>query len=177
MKGSTEVWEELSAMGSSLNAISRTMPFDLPSEYFKNLPNEVNLYLSQNDRVHLPESKMPFSVPNQYFEQLPKQILQRTKQSSLNKKVGLVTILLNKKIQLAAAAVIVLIVGSTLGISLLKSKTFEGQLAKIPVQSAQEYVMQTSPYLISNSNSTLNIVPNQLSRTEIKQYLDETGWQ
>ncbi|MBS1589081.1 MAG: hypothetical protein JST52_05660 [Bacteroidetes bacterium] len=178
MKESTEVWEELSAMGSSLNVISRTMPFDLPSEYFNKLPNDISLHLNQNIGVHLPESKLPFSVPNQYFEHLPKQVLHKAKQSTLNKKISFYSFYLNRKIQLAAAAVIVLMLGSTLGISLLKSKSFEGQLDKIPVQTVQDYVLQTSPYLMSNSNgNTLNTLPNQLSKTEIKQYLDETGWQ
>ncbi len=72
------ILQELKDINSPLAAISRSMPYSLPADYFNNLENDIlaNIHLAQAPIIHF-SKEMPFEVPENYFASFETHIQKR----------------------------------------------------------------------------------------------------
>lgn len=133
MQQENDIQKELESINSKLGNISRKMPFDVPDNYFSNLPAQIMASVREKD-ITLPLSKEnPFAAPQGYFEQLPMQILSAVKEKQ---KTGAKVIVLPKNIRIAAAAILLLLAGAGVFKVAMQQNSFEHQSGLKTVQIA-----------------------------------------
>lgn len=77
METRNDILDELRSWGSPLADIPRTMPFEVPKDYFESFITQAVENIQEPGRDYpIPVSKeMPYEVPQGYFENLPVQML------------------------------------------------------------------------------------------------------
>ncbi|GAC1492228.1 MAG: hypothetical protein NVS1B13_22510 [Flavisolibacter sp.] len=70
--------DEIGQISSLLATISRTMPFEIPENYFPSNLEALPFLMAQEDSSErIPASAMPYEVPAGYFTALPQAILKK----------------------------------------------------------------------------------------------------
>ena len=140
----THPQEELNYLSPFLNDISRELPFSVPQDYFRELPDTVMEGIRNHEDYQTAEeeissispllssigNKNPYGVPEGYFENFGKDINLRSDHKPAAKVVSLVN---RKWFRLAAAAVVIGFVAMT-GINLF----FNGH--SIPTSNTHRWV-------------------------------------
>lgn len=76
MKQENEITQELNALGSTLAAFPRTMPYAVPDGYFRGINAAVRAHIAYEVDPQIAFSKeMPYVVPENYFATFPGDIL------------------------------------------------------------------------------------------------------
>ncbi len=174
----------------------KTMPHSVPQGYFDTLPGMISSQVAELElSFGKPDASM--SIPAGYFESLPAQILAAAKAADAPQEHKPKFIELHTRrwrtISRAAAAVLVL------GIGFLSYRTITQpaispstetmqELAALPHDSVSNYVQRhidefdaetlESAALVAINNNTHNTInANSLTDDEIRQYLNESGWE
>src|SRR5580658_3436394 len=80
MNARNDISEELRLLSAVVAAISRQTPYEVPRDYFLDLPARVLLRVSgQHVRGQGEHKQLTFSVPEGYFEGFARQVLDRIK--------------------------------------------------------------------------------------------------
>lgn len=168
----------------------KQMPYNVPQGYFNTLPEQLLAVANNTDPAqHSPHS---MSVPEGYFEQLPAQMLAAAKAADTNRdtvKPRFIELHTYKwgSIKRLAAAVLVLGIGFMTYRTLDQPRPLstEQQLAALPQDSISHYVIQhidefdaesIETAIAANTNNNNKLDASSLSDEEIKQYLEENGW-
>jgi hypothetical protein len=184
MPEQNDILKELERMGSPLAKISRQMPYILPSGYFDELPDILLAQVNEKDVVSDLPKLTPFKAPDGYFDELPGQLLEAIKAERPKSK----TIPLGRgpwyQVRLAAAAVLLILLGAGVFGIFRQDTSFDAKLAGLSEETVSEYIQQNidefdgqmieSSFEVSAANVTS---PAQLTEEEITEYLNETGWQ
>ncbi len=169
----------------------KQMPYSVPQGYFNALPDQL-LAVVNNTGPALPlPDQQSMTVPEGYFEQLPAQILAAAKAADTGRttvKPKFIELHTYKwrSIKRLAAAVLVLGIGFMTYRTLDQPRPLstEQQLAALPQDSISHYVMQhidefdaesIETAIAANTNNN-KLDASSLSDEEIKQFLDENGW-
>ena len=171
--------------------VSKTMPFAVEENYFANFAAQLNAVIAGEEASNtLPKTILPYSAPANYFDNLPSQILSRAK--ATNAPVAPKRIPLGSEIwrQVRWAAAAVLILGIGLGSlnSVMRQESPQAistkpDLSQVSSADIKNYVSQRIDdfdiEMIGDNLTTNDIsaLANQLDEKEIKQYLNETGWE
>lgn len=170
----------------------KQMPYSVPQGYFNTLPDQLLAVIHDTDpALHLP-GEHSMQVPEGYFEQLPAQILAAAKAADAGHtpiKPRFIALHTYKwrSIKRLAAAVLVLGIGFMTYRTLDQPRPLstEQQLAALPQDSISHYVIQhidefdaesIETAIAANTNNNNKLDASSLSDEEIKQFLDENGW-
>lgn len=164
--------------------LPKSMPHHVPDGYFDGLAG--NMYMLVQEPVLNMGRNTPNEVPAGYFDALPELILQKAKAAETGKATRTVSFggVIWKNVRWAAAAV--LLMGVSLGIYKYNGsqKTYNAQqaLAGLSRDSINMYVQQNiDDYDMETITAAMNpadlkTATGKLTEEEIKNYLDETGW-
>jgi hypothetical protein len=182
MQKNNEILKELEQLQSSLAKMPRVMPYAVPENYFSSLPEQVLAQALDSETSAVLPKAVPFEVPKGYFDSLPDQLLKAAKSSEEKPKTKVISLgeTIWKKTRFAAAAIVLLALGTGIFQLSDRQNSFEHKLAQLPVEAVSEYVEQNAdgfevPVESSAANTSVSL--NQLTEEEINAYLDETGWQ
>jgi hypothetical protein len=163
--------------------IERSMPFDLPKGYFEELPIHIATLAAEKNIKEIARGNMPYSVSPFYFQQLPAAVLLAAK--TKERKIISLNIVW-QQVRLAVAAVFLLGVGfGTMHYYLQQQRPIQNTevaLARVPQNTISDYVQLNiddfdQEMIYSSIGAGMPIQPDQLTKDEITQYLDETGGQ
>jgi hypothetical protein len=161
--------DELKGISSAVAGIGKTNPFELPDQYFEQLPLSI---LSQTDREELPavlrdiQSAQPFEVPKGYFEYLAAAILNKAQQEKDTKVVRM-----QKRtifIRYAAAAVIT----GALALGVFK---YANKPVEIINSTATAHLEPSIEKGKNMDDKKFDETLNNLSEEDIAQYLEKNG--
>jgi hypothetical protein len=170
--------EHLNALVSIEDPGSFQQVFDIPSNYFEQLPAEIETrILLDKLKSMVPEDG--FTVPAKYFENLEKDIISQTsyKESSIRSRETGAKL---SRISYAAAACVTLALGSILLLN-LQSNSIDAQMKKIPDQEIINYLQLNTdvgdtPAIIENLGPANNPseVSEDVSEAELEHYINTT---
>lgn len=104
MERNNDIQDELNMLNSTLGTLPKRMPYQVPQDYFEELPSRISLH--KKDR-HM----APHIVPKGYFDNLPEQMLEKLKQEQDYQAPKAKRIDISwRSISLAAAAVIIILI-------------------------------------------------------------------
>lgn len=177
MKQGDKIVSELKNMGSTLGNIPKRMPYEIPENYFQEFQQKLNDELTdQNAVINSFSKEMPYESPQGYFENFPKNII-----NTIQKENRPQTTVIHfwTKFRLAAAAVLLIACGIAGFKYLQYQNSIEHKFAKIPATEIKEYAQQKMLDIpnVENIANTSKQLPNELTKDEIKEYLNETGWE
>jgi hypothetical protein len=186
MPEQNDILKELESMGSPLAQLSRQMPYALPSGYFDQLPDVILAQALEKDVISELPKITPYKAPEGYFDKLPQQVMNAIQADEIPAKTK--TIPLGKspwyQVRLAAAAVLLLLIGAGVFGVFRQDSSFDTKLAQLSEESVSEYIQQNIDEFdgqMIESNFGVRAAaatsPSQLTEEEITEYLDETGWQ
>jgi hypothetical protein len=157
---------------------SKKMSFAVPNGFFEAFPAQI-LEAAKMESLEFSSSKeMPFAVPQGYFEGVPGAILAQVK-----KPAGRTIAFAPRRwMRQAVAAILLVAIGIGYEYEVHKNISPEKQLASVPVKSVQEYVHQNlndvdaeASIPVANTDFTVVNAIGKLDKSDIEQYLDETG--
>lgn len=164
--------------------LPKSMPYQVPQGYFEDIASKMSA-LVQEPKLSI-DRNSPHEVPAGYFEQLPEMVLQKAKAAG-QKKSRTISFgaVIGKNIRWAAAAVVLMGIGAGIYKYNSVSKTYNTQqaLASVSRDSINVYVQQNiDEYDLETITAALNpsdmkTATGKLTEEEIKNYLDETGWE
>lgn len=179
MKQKNDILQELKASGSSLGDLPRTMPYEVPGNYFTQLHDTI---LPQAKLAENVSNNIVHDIPKGYFDQLPSQILNKV--NNEEKRRNTKNIWLGVKWVAAA----ILLIGLSFGIyDVLYTqgeKYYETELAQVPVSNIDQYIynniydfdVETIENTLVASND-IDVLTEQLPDEDIVNYLNEAGWE
>lgn len=162
-------------------SIPRIAPFEAPSPaYFEQF--SANLMNRIKEEAE-PEwsKKMPYSVPEGYFEAFPKHITAKVRRVAVSPDTRRIPLF--RAVRLAASVALILFMG--LGIMNIHTKeTMSGKSAALSQNDIRNYVeanldeFDTDLIIngLASNNSDNGKLELNLTKEEIKAYLDESGW-
>lgn len=170
----------------------KQMPYNVPQGYFNALPEQLLAAVNNTDPALQLPGQQSMQVPEGYFEQLPAQMLAAAKAADANRDTAKPRFIEMhtykwRSIKRLAAAVLVLGIGFMTYRTLDQPRPLstEQQLAALPQDSISHYVIQhidefdaesIEIAIAANTNNNSKLDASSLSDEEIKQYLDENGW-
>ena len=157
----------------------RTLPYSVPPHYFE------ESYAQIMATALLPASAaQAFDVPEGYFEALPDRIMAsvKAKEEPALKPRIIAFRPARRVLQWAVAAILVLGMGlGSYSIYYTPDKRVERQLAKVDGDAISDYVVQNDETAPEANTVALNTptasAVKALSKEDITNYLDETGWE
>jgi len=164
--------------------LPKSMPYHMPEGYFEDIAANIKA-LVQEPELSI-DRNLPHEVPAGYFEQLPELVLQKAKAASQKKsRVISLGAIISKNVRWAAAAIVLMSIGAGIYKYNSVSKTYNTQqaLAGLSRDSIDVYVQQNiDEYDLETITAALNpsdmkTATGKLTEEEIKNYLDETGWE
>jgi hypothetical protein len=147
---------------------SRQLPYQVPEGYFEGLAGSIAGKVAEGG---LPASKLPYGVPAGYFEALPAQVLKATKKS---RTIQLPQFSVMKAAKWAAVLFISFGIGFYLHSSNVPNP--EKMLSSVPGNDIKDYFQHTYRLDAERIVSNTDISNMPLERTDIIQYLNESGW-
>ncbi len=167
-----ETADELEALGSSLQHLSRKMPFSVPEGYFGQMTAEVESATCGviGSMPKGAKSQQPFSMPEGYFEQMTADVMSKTVGAEKNRTIPFVYL------RWVAAAVLVIAVG--VGMSGLfngVNVSTAGSLASVSDKDIRTYLSEDMP-TVDIDKIADNSYLDGIDTKEIESYLDENGW-
>jgi len=178
-----DILKELREMNSVLAGLSRDMLFEVPADYFNNLPGTV-LHRA-TEKVSLAEKNMPHIVPEGYFDNLPEELIRSLK----DKETGTVPVP-GKRINLwagmrwAVAAILIIAIGlGSYRFLVPQTQTVEQQLQALSDEAIVSYVedniyaFETETIANHIGTTDVNSSSLNLNNEAIENYLEEAGWQ
>lgn len=164
--------------------LPKSMPYHMPEGYFEDIAANIKALVQEPEPSI--DRNLPHEVPAGYFEQLPELVLQKAKAASQKKsRVISLGAIISKNVRWAAAAIVLMGIGAGIYKYNSVSKTYNTQqaLAGLSRDSINVYVQQNiDEYDLETITAALNpsdmkTATGKLTEEEIKNYLDETGWE
>ncbi|GAA4456100.1 hypothetical protein [Rurimicrobium arvi] len=164
-------------------SLKKEMPFVAPgADYFRQLNNNIFAKIASEQEPGQSWSKeMPFNVPENYFDQLPQKVLVKARNHMVlpeRKRVPLF-----RTVRLAASIALILFVG--LGVINIHNQHNPAFAQAASQKDIRDYVEANlddfDTDIIINGLASSESADNgkldiNLSSEEIRNYLDETGW-
>jgi hypothetical protein len=181
MGTTSEILEELKQWQSPLAEAPRSMPYDMPDNYFNGFCDSIitAIHEAEEQKPQFGNDKTPFATPENYFSTLPQDILAKAKQSDAT-TTGKQTIAFRSIVR-AVAAVLVIAIGIIGYRYFTQEPTAQQQLASISNEDISNYLEQHSDEFDTEllathlSSAELGELEN-IANDDIIEYLDETGW-
>lgn len=162
-------------------ALQREMPFEQPSPaYFETFSANLLNRIKEESEPEWTKS-MPYRVPQGYFETFPKQVTAKARRFAVSPDSRRIPVF--RAVRLAASVALILFMG--LGIMKIHNREAMGGKATTLSQSdIRNYVESNLDEfdtdlilngLAANNQNNSNVELN-LTKEEIRAYLDESGW-
>lgn len=191
---STTPREELNYLSPFLNSISRELPFSVPGDYFRELPESIMEGIRNHEDYQTAEeeisslspllssigNKNPYAVPEGYFENFGKDVNLK----SDNKRAVKVVSLVNRKwFRFAAAAVVIGFVALT-GVNLFFNNStnpisnthrwVEENMKKVSTDEMNTFIQSTDETSTAKTTDIKDLMKD-VSDTDIQDFLNKTN--
>jgi hypothetical protein len=165
--------EEIASLSPLLASISRSMPYEVPGNYFQSNIDELPYIVGDDPQsaiLSLVERVTPYEVPFDYFTNFPGQVLEKV----TDRQTRLIPMVRRKWMRLAVAAMVAGIIALTGYFYSLQKNGFDAeqpiaqQLKNVSTKELSEFIKTAD--VTAASNSTVHNKPAVV--TEVKSMLN-----
>ncbi|MBX2907631.1 MAG: hypothetical protein KF744_16420 [Taibaiella sp.] len=169
-----EVKKELEELKSPLAGSKIGMPFGGQQDYFAGMPEKIaSIIAEEQTNAGLPMAVNPYVVPVGYFEELPARVLANAGRPA--RKGVTITF---RQLRLAAAAVVLLVVGVGAFVRTTQMGTGISEnaiLANVADKDIRAYLGNAGAPL-ADASAGRYIDKIDVKAEDIEKYLDDNGW-
>jgi predicted house-cleaning NTP pyrophosphatase (Maf/HAM1 superfamily) len=178
MFSNNEIQNELIELNSSLSSLAKNeMTYVVPENYFKDFSCNLSASIAVTNIIE-EQSNNPYAVPPHYFAAFPEKIKQKIAEETYHTPSLFQLYPYWKPLQVAAVIVFLVFGGFNLLNAPKEQVSYHQQLNNLSENEVRAYILQTGGDFDNQEiTASSSISFNKISEQEIKQYLDEQGWQ